>query len=148
MFISRLDANGPCAVDVTVHHTLAPSHPLRPTDGSLASWQQAEADKKRRKYQAQCGHWGWTFCPFVLDCFGALAEDGRALMATLLRFFLAQKEGWERRAVEADAWQGLSIALMREVAAQLRASRYLLYPDEDAGPEDGPPFSHTPYALS
>ena len=148
VFITRLDANGPCAVDVTVHHTLAPSHPLRGGDGSLTAWQEAEAAKKKRKYLAQCKNWGWSFCPFVLDCYGALAEDGRALMATILRFSLAQREGWERRGVEADAWQGLSLALMREVGAQLRASRYLLHPEENPGPDDGPLFSHNPYALS
>ena len=63
MFITRLDANGPCAVDVTVHRTLAPSHPLRAGDGSLAAWQEAEAARKRRIYQAQCTNWGWSFCP-------------------------------------------------------------------------------------
>ena len=63
-------------------------------------------------------------------------------MSTLLKMLLAQRESWERRGAEADAWQGLSLAVMREVGAQLRAVRFL---SSFEGVEDAPPTTHSPY---
>ena len=66
-------------------------------------------------------------------------------MSTLLKMLLAQKETWERRGAEAEAWQGLSLSLMREIGSQLRATRYLQLPDSG---DDDPPVSHQPYPSS
>ena len=66
-------------------------------------------------------------------------------MSTLLKMLLAQRETWKRRGAEADAWQGLSLSLMREIGSQLRAARYLQF--HDPGDED-PPVSHDPYPSS
>lgn len=127
-------------MDITVRHTLAPSHPLRTPDG-LAAWVERQEQEKKDKYAATCRSLGWSFAPFVVDCYGALGREGRGLMSSLLKMLLAQREGWERRGMEADAWQGLSVAVMREVAAQLRAARFL---STQEGGEDSP-TSHTPY---
>ena len=144
VLITRLDANGPCAVDITVRHTLPPSHPLR-TPGDLPAWVARQESEKRSKYESACRSLGWSFTPFVLDCYGALGREGRGLMSTLLKMLLAQRETWERRGAEADAWQGLSLSLMREIGSQLRAARYLQF--HDPGDED-PPVSHDPYPSS
>jgi hypothetical protein len=128
-------------VDITVRHTLAPSHPLR-ASGGLAAWVEKQEQEKRDKYAATCRSLGWSFAPFVVDCYGALGREGRSLMSSLMKMLLAQREGWERRGAEADAWQGLSIAVMREVGAQLRAARFL---SSYEGGEDALPISHSPY---
>ena len=73
VLITRLDANGPCAVDITVRHTLAPSHSLRTRD-SLVGWWERQEEDKRAKYAATCRSLGWSFTPFVMDCFGALGQ--------------------------------------------------------------------------
>ena len=147
VLITRLDANGPCAVDITVRHTLAPSHPLRKA-ADLPQWVSRQEEDKRSRYAATCRSLGWTFTPLVMDCFGAVGPDGRTLMGTLLRMLLAQREPWERRSTEADAWQGLSLALVRELGAQLRAARFLPGCDlEMAGTDGAPSGAHLPYST-
>ena len=96
VLISRLDSNGPCAVDITVRHTLAPSHPVR-VAGDLHGWAARQEAEKHAKYDATCRSLGWSFVPFVADCYGALGKEGRTLMSTLLKMLLAQHEVWERR---------------------------------------------------
>ena len=141
VLISRLDSNGPCAVDITVRHSLALSHPVRAA-GDLPNWVARQEADKHAKYDATCRSLGWSFVPFVVDCFGALGKEGRGLMSTLLKMLLAQQEGWERRRTEAEAWQGLSISLMREIGSQLRAARFLMGHDRA---DRGSPTSHNPY---
>ena len=63
-------------------------------------------------------------------------------MRVLLKMLLAQRKGWERRGAEANAWQGLSLAIMREVGSQLRAVRFL---SSFEGGDDAPPTTHSPY---
>jgi len=147
VLITRLDANGPCAVDITVRHTLAPSHPLRKSD-EWPLWVSRQEEDKRTRYVATCRSLGWTFTPLVMDCFGAVGPEGRTLMGTLLRMLLAQREPWERRSAEADAWQGLSLALVREIGAQLRAARFLVPGDVGMDGEEGAPSgAHVPYST-
>ena len=123
VFVARLDANGPGAVDITVRHTLAPSRPVRrATD--VDGWLAAQEREKVAKYAGQCRRLGWTMVPFVVDCYGAFGHEAQAFVASCLKLLLAQKELWARRGAEADAWQTLSLALAREVARQLRVSRF------------------------
>jgi len=89
VLISRLDANGPCAVDITVRHTLAPSRPVRSPD-DFTAWVERQEQEKKDKYAATCRSLGWSFTPFVLDCYGALGREGRSLMGSLLKMLLAQ----------------------------------------------------------
>jgi hypothetical protein len=142
VLITRLDANGPCAVDITIRHTMAPSHPLRKAS-DWSTWVGRQEDDKRSRYASSCRSLGWTFTPFVLDCFGGVGPEGRNLMSTLLRMLLAQRAPWERRSAEADAWQGLSLALVREIGAQLRAARFLPVGEENG--DSAPTGAHTPY---
>ena len=121
VFISRLDANGPAAVDITVRHTLAPSRHVRCADG-VAPWFLTQEAEKVTKYQSQCRRLGWTMIPFVLDCFGALELEVQALMTSCLKLLAGQKELWARRTAEADAWQYLSIKFATAMARHLRLS--------------------------
>jgi hypothetical protein len=160
VFISRLDANGPAAVDITVRDTLAPSRPVR-TAADVGSWFQSQEADKRRKYDGQCRRLGWTLVPFVMDCYGAMGDEARGLVGTALRLLLGQKEPWARRQAEASTWQGLSITLAKEVGRQLRVAAYAVAPADDdpgrggrplergapvnPGGQGRPPLVHNPY---
>jgi hypothetical protein len=54
-----------------------------------------------------------------MDCYGGMSEAGQGFVSTCIRLQTSQHNGWERRGVEASAWQGLGMALMRELARQL-----------------------------
>ena len=104
--------------------------------------------------------------PFVQDCYGGFGPEARSLVTTFHRSLVGQKEGWARRGAEADLWQQLSMTLAREVARQLRASCYVIGPDDDPlpGADDaiwavplkgrggrgplGPGGAHQPYGAS
>jgi len=140
VFIARLDANGPAAVDITVRHPLPPSRPT-PSSFDVDRWRSQQEGEKVRKYQAQCQRLGWTLVPFVVDCYGGLGSEARTLVAGCLKQLQAQQETWARRRAEAEAWQGLLVPLAKGVARQLQAS--LFAQGEDL---DDPPFlSHDPY---
>jgi len=144
VFVSRLDANGPAAVDITVRHPLAPSRVL-PATFDVDRWRaQQEADKVR-KYHAQCSRLGWSLVPFVADCYGGLGTEARTLVSTCLKQIAAQQEVGFRRGAEAEVWQGLLLPLAKEVGRQLRGS--LFCRDREEG-VDLPWSTHTPYALS
>jgi len=139
LFVSRLTADGPGAIDVTVRDPLAPSHPC--TAGSIGCWHEAQESQKLTKYHATCARLGWTLRPFVLDVFGGFGPDARALMGTLLKGLLGQHEAWQRRAVEASAWQRITFALMAEVGKQL-----VWCVRAEVGDPAGQPDLHNPYS--
>ena len=108
---------GPGAIHVTVRDPLAPSHPI--SAQGVQGWHDAQEQDKRRKYGQMCNRLGWRLVPFVLDVWGGFGEEARALVGTLLKSLVGQKEGWQRREVEATVWQQLGFAAMREVGKQL-----------------------------
>ena len=89
VFIARLDANGPAAVDITVRHTLAPSRPLRAA-GDVAPWHETQEKEKVVKYLGQCRRLGCSMVPFVQDCFGGFGTEARSLETSFLRLLLGQ----------------------------------------------------------
>jgi hypothetical protein len=62
------------------------------------------------------------------------------LVGLLLKGLLGQKEGWLRRALEAEIWQLLSLALMRELGSQLVWGTFR------SDVAEGPVMVHEPYA--
>jgi hypothetical protein len=144
VFITRFDANGPAAVDVTVRHLLAPSHPVT-TQAAREKWHEDQEKDKIRKYDAACQRLGWTFTPFVMDCYGGLGDAAQAFVNSCLKLLLSQQEGWQRRGMEANVWQTLGIALARELAKQLAWGS-----QAEQGLDCGGPIrlevSHNPYA--
>ena len=60
-------------------------------------------------------------------------------MGTLVKGLQGQKEAWQRREVEASAWQEVSFALMKEVGRQLVWSMQAM-----GEPAPGPEV-HQPY---
>ena len=137
LFIPRLDVHGPGAVDVTVRDPLAPSHPV--SQSAVQGWHLAQEQDKIRKYGQMCNRLGWRLVPFVVDVWGGLGEDASALVGTLLKALLGQKEGWQSREVEATVWQQLGFAAMREVGKQL------VWSVHTAAEPVYAPMTHQPY---
>ncbi len=79
LFFSRLDANGPAAVDVTVRQALGPGNLLN-TALAHSGWHARQEMDKETKHLAACQRLGWTFLPFVMDCYGGIAAQARNLM--------------------------------------------------------------------
>jgi hypothetical protein len=145
VFISRLDSNGPAAVDITIRHTLAPSRPVRKA-ADVEPWLEAQEREKTTKYLPQCRRLGWAMIPFVVDCFGGLGREARSLMGTCLRMILGQRELWARRSAEAEVWQTLSVSVAKEVGKQLRLSRYVTEDAMEVEGDGSSPSTHNPYA--
>ena len=139
IFFPRWDCDGPAAVDVTVRDPRAPSHPLQSADG-VGKWRQKQEEEKENLYAPACRRLGWTFVPFVVDVWGGLGEKAKAFMGALLKAILGQREGWQRRHMEASVWQELSVALARELGRQLA---WHVHAGE--GPAEVAMVSHAPY---
>lgn len=134
--MTRFTDNRPAAVDVTIRHTLAPSHPLR-NAGDLEGWQVRQEGDKRRKYDRECARLGWTFIPFVMDCYGAPGAEARGFVTACTRLIAGQQEAERSREVEADVWQGLSFTLARELASQFRAGRLATSVEDELAHAEG-----------
>jgi len=85
----------------------------------VVTWHSRQEQEKNEKYVVRCHRRGWTFVPFVIDVFGGYGQEALDLVGTLLKGALGQREGWLRRGLEAEIWQGLSMALVRELGRQL-----------------------------
>ena len=72
------------------------------------------------------------------DVYEGLAEEARALVQTLLKSLLGQREGWQRRKLEANVWQDISFGVMRSVGRQLVWSTR-------GSLDDAETWSHQPY---
>lgn len=139
LFFSRLNKDGPAAVDVTVRDPLAPSHACTPA--RMADWHEAQEQEKRLKYVVECRRKGWQFVPFVMDVFGGLGREAQETVQTLLPGLLGQKEGWQRRSLEASVWQDISFSLMKAIGKQLAWSIHGECKDLQVG------CSNAPYAC-
>jgi hypothetical protein len=144
LFLPRLNADGPAAVDVTVRDPLMPSRPA--TVERLPTWHSLQEGEKRTQSQTKCARLGWQFIPFVMDVFGGLGEAATELVSTLLKGILARQEAWQRRTVEATVWQSISLSLMKEVARQLA---WTVFAEQQGEEEAGsaPSTTHQPYGA-
>ena len=117
LFVSRLDSDGPGAIDVTIRDPLALSHPCTPSN--ILTWHEAQEMDKHQKYEVACRRLGWSFKAFVVDVFGGLGQEARDFLTILLKGLLGQREGWQRRGLEATIWQEVSFTIMIEIGRQL-----------------------------
>ena len=106
----------------------------------VAMWRERQEAEKVTRYASACRRLGWTFVPFVVDVWGGMGEKARAFMGILLKAILGQREGWQRRSMEASVWQDLSVALARELGRQLS---WHVHAGE--GPAETSMTSHAPY---
>jgi hypothetical protein len=141
VFISRFDANGPAAVDVSVRHPLQPSNPIH-TAAAREKWHENQEKDKEKKYTTTCQRLGWTFIPFIMDCYGGMGDRAQAFLTQCLKMLLSQQESWQRRHMEATVWQDVGMALARELARQLVWGL-----QAEVGMDCGGPIrtSHNPY---
>jgi hypothetical protein len=136
----RYDANGPAAIDVTIRHPLAPSR-TRPGTDEIGKWHEAQEEDKVKKYGEGCQRRGWTFIPFVMHCYGGMGDAALTFVTNCVHLLAGQHDAWERRGVEGNCWQGLSMALARELARQLVWGQC---PKDSA--DGGIAEAHRPYA--
>ena len=120
ILIPRWDSDGPAAVDVTIRCPLAPHNTVR-DPSLLTKWQLQQESEKQRKYGDGCERMGWSFHPFVVDTFGALAPSARAFMAVLTKRAVGTRLGRERKGHEMSLWQRLLFPAMATVGRQLSA---------------------------
>ena len=149
IFVSRYSGGQPAAVDLTVRHTLRVAQPVRRPDG-LGEWQERQEQEKDRRYRSQCDRLGWVFIPFVADCYGGLAARAREFMSACIKLITAQVHPGLARNAEADAWQGLTLTIAKEVAAQLRTQVWATAIQEDTAQGGGSGqmsarWAHCPY---
>ena len=152
VFVHRFTQGQPAAVDLTIRHTLAPSHPT-PRTFDLSAWQRRQEESKVSLYGAQCDRLGWQFMPCILDCYGGIGDDGRTFLAACVRLLLGQRSHIFARATEANVWQGLTLTVAKEVSRQLRGGTWAAAVAEDGGrgaAEGSLParWAHSPYAAS
>jgi hypothetical protein len=138
IFLPRYDSDGPAAVDFTIRDPLAPSNPCI-TDSRIKGWHEAQEDDKVKKYGRICQSKGWAFIPFVMDVHGGMAPQARKFMQTMIKATVGQKEGWQRRQVEASMWQEVEFEVMKDIAKQLVWSVQVLAEDKGA-PQVNQPY--------
>ena len=98
---------------------------------------------KHQNYEVACRRLGWSFKAFVVDVFGGLGQEARDFLTILLKGLLGQREGWQRRGLEATIWQEVYFTIMKEIGRQLVWSVL-----GEEGEEEAPDASttHSPYA--
>jgi hypothetical protein len=138
----RYDANGPAAIDVTIRHPLAPSRNRAGLE-DIGKWHEEQERDKIKKYGDGCQRRGWTFIPFVLDCYGGMGDGALTFVGNCIKLLAGQHDAWERRGVEGTCWQGISMTLAREVGRQLVWGQC---PEELA--DHCLPEAHKPYCTS
>ena len=143
VLITRLDSDGHAAVDITVRHTLTPSHPLtRATE--VQNWQVRQEQEKHNKYDVACRRHGWRMLPLVVDCYGGVGQEGRTLLSQLIKATAGQLPRASGREMEANIWQQLGLTLAKEVGRQL--SRILMANAQVIEEGAWAPSCHSPWA--
>ena len=107
-----------CAVDLTVIHLCPPAQGRFPP-GTAARLAANAEDHKRRESEGLCNAVGTTFTPMVMDAWGGLHGEARALWRKMAARCTARTTIACRSAVIGLLRQGLAVATVRAVAAQL-----------------------------
>jgi hypothetical protein len=143
--LPNLDRRGPLAIDLVVHHPLAPSA-TRTTVLDRKSLKQAEKDKID-KNEELCHGCGWLFAPMGWHTWGGVGPHGAALLARLEDEIAGDLQGWPKINTIATFRRELTFSLMGYVAKQLRgADEAIAVPQAlpEAPPfQPGPVFSTT-----
>ena len=111
------DARGPLAVDLVVHHPLAPGV-TREEEKMKSSLSKAE-EEKMAESEALCHANGWLFSPLGWHPWSGVGPKSWALLRRLEKFIAGDLQGWARQKAIQSLFNGLSFALMNFVAQQL-----------------------------
>ena len=118
--LPNFDRRGPLAIDLVVHHPLAPSA-TRATILDRSSLKQAELDKLA-KSEDLCHGCGWLFAPMGWHTWGGVGPHGAALLSRIEDEIAGDLQGWPRIRAVSEFRRELSFALMAYVAKQLRGA--------------------------
>ena len=146
MFITRLDANGPAAVDVTIRHTLKSSAPLSHAE-RVPEWQEAQERDKTDKHGPTARRHGWSFVPLLLDCYGSIGPQGLTFLNTLHGNDAKQRMGYGKKSP--SRWRGNSPGNL--FAASMQKTARILTPRQVTPPTlplRNDPLSPPPLTLS
>ena len=133
-------------------------HPCPPATGWDATAAKrtlsARAERKTTKYADRCKAMGARFSPLVSGVWGSMAPGGADLWSELQRRLASHVAGPARSRYISELQQGLSLALYKGIASQLRAIHIITetgYGEAATGPSSPPepsfndtPSSHTP----
>ena len=80
----------------------------------------------------------------MVDVFGGLGQEAGEFLNILLKGLLGQREGWQRRGLEATIRQEVSFTIMKEIGRQLVWSTMGEEGGEDEVMDEA--AAHSPYA--
>jgi hypothetical protein len=143
--LPNLDRRGPTAVDLVVHHPLAPAA-ARGVADERQSLKRAE-EAKREESEELCHGNGWLFAPMGWHTWGGVGPHAAALLSRVEHVIAGDLDGWPRRNLIAAFRRKLTFALMSFVAKQLRAAEDAIMQSPPVEPSPpflpGPVFSAT-----
>jgi hypothetical protein len=104
----------PTALDVTVcHGWQAAEHTA--TRERWRSFLKRREDAKKQKYNVPCQQAGWGFTPFALGTWGGMGPETAKTLSRVAKRASSWQQGAERETKQAEIYQNVAIALLREV---------------------------------
>jgi hypothetical protein len=140
--LMSFDSRGPLAVDLVVHHPLAPGAHRSVSTTVFASLKAAEEAKIRESAELCSGN-NWLFSPMGWHPWGGVGPHGAALRTRLEKEVCGDLKGWPRRNRVQEFRSKLTFALMSFVSQQLLAGEEALL-DLPSEPISAPLFRGGP----
>jgi hypothetical protein len=119
--LDTFDPRGPLALDLVLHHPLAPS-----ASREINAMKASMVDEERRKSEESdelCHSNGWLFTPMCWHLWGGVGPQGAAVLQRLQKAIAGDSQGWVRIQKLANFRQRLSFTVMRYVGEQLLAAK-------------------------
>ena len=119
--LDSFDSRGPLAIDLVLHHPLAPS-----ASREVASMKPSLAEQEKRKIEESeelCHSNGWLFAPMGWHLWGGVGPNAVAFLKRIEKAVAGDLQGWARIQKLALLRQRLSFAVMRSVGEQLLAAK-------------------------
>lgn len=119
--LDGFDARGPLAVDLVLHHPLAPSASRDPK-----AMKKSLADQERKKIEESeelCHSNGWLFAPMGWHLWGGVGPQAAAFLQRVHKAVAGDAQGWTRTLKLAYFRQRLSFSVMHFVGEQLLAAQ-------------------------
>ena len=144
--VDAFDPRGPLALDLVLHHPLAPSAP-REIPAMKKSLAEAER-KKVEESEELCHSNGWLFAPMSWHLWGGVGPHASAFLQRVQKAVGGELQGWARIQKLAQFRQRLSFSVMSFVGQQLLAMRgaarchaLLVRDRQNEAPVTGPAFT-------
>ena len=92
--LDTFDPRGPLAIDLVLHHPLAPS-----ASREINAMKASMVDEERRKSEESdelCHSNGWLFTPMCWHLWGDVGPQGAAVLQRLQKAIAGDSQGWVR----------------------------------------------------